>query len=310
MSALETEQIQVPDDRPPGWANSLMRWALTTPGIQSWVGQGVALLTFTGRRSGKRYTIPVSYQRSDDVVTVVTKRVRKWWHNFETPAEAELRIAGHTYAGKAELIQSEAEVSDFMVDYLAKRPIDAERAQIAAALEHKSQRVIGEEIAPVRARDLRPGEEIVVDDGEIIPIDGTISAGAATLRPWLTAGGSVECAEGDIVVAGARVLKGRIRVVVFGHATLEHALTPRQLSTAKCVLMQVPAGDEQGAALALLAARIRAGECLDDPQALRPLPLSGIPGWHDDNRHEDFYRSAECFRPLRPGRVYPAPMRV
>ena len=105
-------------------------------------------------------------------------------------------------------------------------------------------------------------------------------------------------------------LDGRIRVVVFGHATLEHALTPRQLSTAKCVLVQVPAGDEQGAALALLAARIRAGECLDDPQALRPLPLSGIPGWHDDNRHEDFYRSAECFRPLRPGRVYPAPMRV
>lgn len=96
----------------------------------------------------------------------------------------------------------------------ARRPIDAERAQIAALLEHKSQRVIGEEIAPVRARDLRPGEEIVVDDGEIIPIDGTISAGGATIRPWLTASGSIECAEGDIVVAGARVLKGRIRVVV------------------------------------------------------------------------------------------------
>jgi deazaflavin-dependent oxidoreductase (nitroreductase family) len=143
MSALETEQIQVPDDRPPGWANSLMRWALTTPGIQSWVGQGVALLTFTGRRSGKRYTIPVSYQRSDDVVTVVTKRVRKWWHNFETPAEAELRIAGHTYAGKAELIQSEAEVSDFMVDYLAKRPIDAK------AYGLKSDQITREKIAGI-----------------------------------------------------------------------------------------------------------------------------------------------------------------
>lgn len=96
----------------------------------------------------------------------------------------------------------------------ARRPIDAERAQIARLLEHKSQRIVGEEIAPVRARDLRPGEEIVVDDGEIIPIDGTISAGGATLRPWLTASTSVECSEGDIVVAGASVLRGRIRVVV------------------------------------------------------------------------------------------------
>src|SRR5690606_1299086 len=121
------------------------------------------------------------------------------------------------------LVQSAITLSAVIVGMLAlslwlvrraRRPIDAERAQIAALLEHKSQRVVGEEIAPVRARDLRPGEEIVVDDGEIIPIDGTISAGGATLRPWLTANGSVECAEGDIVVAGARVLKGRIRVVV------------------------------------------------------------------------------------------------
>jgi len=121
------------------------------------------------------------------------------------------------------LVQSAITLSAVIVGLLAlslwlvrraRRPIDAERAQIAALLEHKSQRVVGEEIAPVRARDLRPGEEIVVDDGEIIPIDGTISAGGATLKPWLTASGSVECAEGDIVVAGARVLKGRIRVVV------------------------------------------------------------------------------------------------
>jgi hypothetical protein len=104
---------------------------------------------------------------------------------------------------------------------------------------------------------------------------------------------------------------GRVRVVVFGHAMLEHALRPQQLSTAKCVLIQVAAGDAaaETRALSLLAARIRAGACLNDPQELRPLPLSGIPGWHDGNRYEDFYRSAECFRPLRPGRIYPVPMR-
>jgi Protein of unknown function (DUF3025) len=105
---------------------------------------------------------------------------------------------------------------------------------------------------------------------------------------------------------------GRIQVVVFGHAMLEHALMPHQVVTAKCVLAGVAkdesAADAEQRVLDDLAERIRSGGCLNDPQELRPLPLSGIPGWHDANREESFYRSAECFRPLRPGRVYPPPL--
>ena len=79
MTDPETSLVVMPDDRPPDWANSLMRWALNTPGIQAMVGQGVALLIFDGRRTGKPYAIPVSYHREGDVVTVVTKRRRNWW---------------------------------------------------------------------------------------------------------------------------------------------------------------------------------------------------------------------------------------
>lgn len=96
----------------------------------------------------------------------------------------------------------------------ARRPIEAERARIASLLEQTTQRVIGEEIAPVRSRDLRPGEEIVIEAGQVVPVDGTISAGTANLKPWLSANYSVDVAEGDTVVAGASVLEGRIRVVV------------------------------------------------------------------------------------------------
>lgn len=96
----------------------------------------------------------------------------------------------------------------------ARRPIETERAHIASMLEQTTQRIVGEEIAPVRSRDLRPGEEIVIENGQIVPVDGAISAGTATLRPWLSAAYSVDVAEGDTVVAGASVLEGRIRVVV------------------------------------------------------------------------------------------------
>lgn len=125
MSLTETTEVRLPDDRPPDWANALMKWACTTPLIERMVGQGVALISFSGRRTGKSYTVPVSYFREDDTVTVITKRQRKWWHNFETPTEVELRLAGKVYTGKAQIEANQTANLDFMVEYLAKRPIDA-----------------------------------------------------------------------------------------------------------------------------------------------------------------------------------------
>ncbi len=100
-------------------------------------------------------------------------------------------------------------------------------------------------------------------------------------------------------------LDGRIRVELFGHALLEHALTPGQLLVGKALLV---AGAEASPAAAVHACTqaIRAGTVLRDPLELRPLPLAGIPGWHPDNGQEVFCREAACFRPARAGRCYPA----
>jgi hypothetical protein len=102
-----------------------MKWMITTPGIQKIIGGALALLSFNGRKTGKLYTIPVSYQRDDGVVTIITKRQRKWWHNFESPMEVGLRLAGRMYAGKAEIETDDARVLEFMTELLQKRPVDA-----------------------------------------------------------------------------------------------------------------------------------------------------------------------------------------
>lgn len=96
---------------------------------------------------------------------------------------------------------------------------------------------------------------------------------------------------------------GRIEAHVFGHALLEMALVPHTVITGKALAV---VGDEPAGAVASAIAGARA---LTDPQELRPLPVSGIPGWHRDNADEAFYRTAPCFRPLRPGRTYPRPLR-
>lgn len=131
MTDTATTEVRLPRDVPPNWANALMRWALTTPGLERMIGQGVALFTFTGHKTGGRYQIPVSYQRDGDTVTIITKKVRNWWRNFETPAEVELRLAGRVHTGKAEICLDDEANLDFMTDYLAKRPVDAKAYGLA-----------------------------------------------------------------------------------------------------------------------------------------------------------------------------------
>lgn len=99
---------------------------------------------------------------------------------------------------------------------------------------------------------------------------------------------------------------GRIEVAaMFGHALLEHALLPGQLLVAKCIAVATSADVDE--AIAQVAEAIATGALLQDPQDLRPLPLSGIPGWHPESGEEDFYRRGACFRPVREGRTYPSP---
>ncbi len=107
----------------------------------------------------------------------------------------------------------------------------------------------------------------------------------------------------------------RIGVVVFGHAILEHALQPGQLLVGKAIACEaeatlVDALEHADTAAwsqvdARVAALIDGGVALVDPQELRPLPLSGIPGWHARAGDPEFLAQAPCFRPLRAGRRYP-----
>jgi P-type Cu+ transporter len=96
----------------------------------------------------------------------------------------------------------------------ARRPLDLAWERLQSALGGDCSRVVGDELAEVRAIDLRPGEEIVIESGETVPADSTITAGTATVLPWLGAKSTVVLREGDVVVAGARVVEGRLRAVV------------------------------------------------------------------------------------------------
>ena len=101
-------------------------------------------------------------------------------------------------------------------------------------------------------------------------------------------------------------LDGRAAIHVFGHALLEHALTPAKLLVGKALVF-VGSGEE-GDIIAACADGIASGRLLRDPLDLRPLPLSGLPGWHARSDSEPFHQQAACYQPRREGRAYPPPV--
>lgn len=83
----------------PPYVNQAMKLALRSP-VHGMVSRTILLLTFTGRKSGKTYTTPVSYSQSGDQVTIFTHAA--WWKNLRSGAPVTLRIRGRELQGLAE----------------------------------------------------------------------------------------------------------------------------------------------------------------------------------------------------------------
>ncbi len=97
---MSSEQRK-PPFTPPGWLNAVTRTFLRTPGLERLVGRSTALVTFTGRKTGRSYTTPVTYTRRGDRVILTAHPSRQWWRNLQARPHVGLRLAGVTFAGTA-----------------------------------------------------------------------------------------------------------------------------------------------------------------------------------------------------------------
>jgi len=86
------------------------------------------------------------------------------------------------------------------------------RERVERALDVRVRVIHGDDATALPASEIRPGEQILVDAGEIVGVDGVVTAGEARVVPWLDAPVEVMRGEGDPVVAGARVVSNRLRM--------------------------------------------------------------------------------------------------
>lgn len=112
--------------KPSAFSNRMISLLLHTPLLHRVMSDKLLLLTFTGRKSGKRYTTPVGYVRTGDTVTILTKWFRPWWRNFLETAPVEFLMTGKTYHGKCKALTDEATTIPAIVEAIKTYPVNAE----------------------------------------------------------------------------------------------------------------------------------------------------------------------------------------
>lgn len=122
---MRDDKVKVPEWTPPRWLNAMMKLMLRTPGLQRWLGRQVALITLTGRRTGRRYTTPITYARTGDTVAALTRKSRSWWRNLSDEPVVQLRLAGKTLSARAKATIGDPATLPALVGYLEARPRDA-----------------------------------------------------------------------------------------------------------------------------------------------------------------------------------------
>lgn len=107
----------------PPIVNRTMKFVLRSP-LHGMVDKQILLITFTGRKSGKTYTTPVSYSQSGDQVVIFTHA--DWWKNLRGGAPVSLRIRGQKLQGLAEPIADDKQaVAAGLAEHLRKVRSDA-----------------------------------------------------------------------------------------------------------------------------------------------------------------------------------------
>jgi cation transport ATPase len=187
--------------------------------------------------------------------------------------------------------------------------------RLGRSLDVPARVVRGDETASVVAGEVRAGEQVVVEEGEVVPVDGIVAAGESVVVPWIDADLEVSKREGDAVVSGARVVRGRLRLTatwtgvdraflrllpprrMAAHAPVVRAARLATVSGAPLVaLAAVAAGLSSGAAaLEIAAAACAAAVAVGSAAASSAVHDHVTRGLLRALRHGVLYRDAEAF---------------
>jgi hypothetical protein len=92
----------------------------------------------TGRKSGKKYTLPVNYVREGEALWVTSQRERTWWRNLLGSAPLEVVLQGKTLPARGEALVEEGAVVEGLRHYFQLAPQVARYFGVALDAEGKA----------------------------------------------------------------------------------------------------------------------------------------------------------------------------
>ncbi|MGH3265297.1 MAG: nitroreductase/quinone reductase family protein, partial [Trebonia sp.] len=115
VNAAMGESTALPDPRAQTLAmqkvvNRVVRGMLATPLLSRAAGSRLVTLYIVGRKSGRRYTIPVAYTRDKGDLLIGTPF--GWGRNLRTGDPVEIRLNGRRRQADVRVYRGEAEVVD------------------------------------------------------------------------------------------------------------------------------------------------------------------------------------------------------
>ncbi|MEP1472323.1 MAG: nitroreductase/quinone reductase family protein [Halieaceae bacterium] len=137
--------------------NPVMRGLLKSP-AHGLLSHNIGILHFTGRKSGRKLSTPLSYTREGNLVRLLSSQNTRWWHNFrDSNPEVGMEIAGEMHAGTARLLEGDSpELRDGVSAFLTALPRDAkvygikldrEKSPIEESLASAASRLILVEVS-------------------------------------------------------------------------------------------------------------------------------------------------------------------
>ncbi len=105
--------------------NPMVGLLLRSPLHAFWSGS-LLLMTFTGRKSGRRFTTPLRYVQDGKRVRCFSSSSSRWWRNLRGGAAVTLRLQGREQAFRARVVEGDpAELERWLRACLGRFPQDA-----------------------------------------------------------------------------------------------------------------------------------------------------------------------------------------
>lgn len=106
--------------------NPPMRALLRSP-IHGVASKHLCILSYRGRRSGRKFETPLSFMREGNLVRLLSSRETRWWLNFKDEAvDVEVEIARETFKGKAlSILEDGDRLRNGVRTFLTEVPRDA-----------------------------------------------------------------------------------------------------------------------------------------------------------------------------------------